>query len=134
MQARFLLDRSDIFYVKDSYICSFWNKVSHWYCCESSQLFADIFRWLKSDVIHFTGRIAVWSEMSQNPVASTSVKAAPTSADACMSIVHSLMHYRQGVDDRGESEQVKDSRPKIIFKGLKFWNSKWIFMNLVVRF
>jgi len=32
--------------------------------------------------------------------------AAPTSADACMSIVHSLMCYRQGAGDRGESEQV----------------------------
>ena len=32
---------------------------------------------------------------------------APTSADACMSIVHSLMCYRQGAGDRGESEQVR---------------------------
>jgi hypothetical protein len=44
--------------------------------------------------------------MSQNPAPPAVKGTAPTSADACMSIVHSLMHYRQGVEDRGESEQV----------------------------
>jgi len=42
---------------------------------------------------------------------------APTSADACMSIVHSLMCYRQGAGDRGESEQVPWRREQVKFNG-----------------
>lgn len=44
--------------------------------------------------------------MSQPHNATTPKFGTPTSADACMSIVHSLMCYRQGAGERGESEQV----------------------------
>jgi len=45
-------------------------------------------------------------KMSLQQNVSTPKFGTPTSADACMSIVHSLMCYRQGAGERGESEQV----------------------------
>lgn len=49
---------------------------------------------------------------------------APTSADACLSIVHSLMCHRQGGESEGFSKRAIESlvkKLKVRFSGLSFY-------------